>query len=113
MQKNVPKIRKGDIFVIDNISAEGHEQKGIRPHVVVTQVTEGTVSVAPCTTSSKIKKYSVLLLPDEQNHLFKKSYVLIAQAFAVDLSFLTEKIGHLDETDIFRIQIEYIKYITD
>ena len=113
MIKKVHKIKKGDIYIINNFEAFGHEQKGIRPHVVVTQVTLGTVTVAPCTTSTKIKQYTVEIKPDTQNNLEKKSNVLIAQAFATDTSLLSKKIGNLAITDILRIQLEYVKYVTD
>jgi mRNA-degrading endonuclease toxin of MazEF toxin-antitoxin module len=93
MQKMVPKIKKGDIFVMANLGAEGHEQKGTRPHVVVTQVTGGTVTVAPCTTVKKNRKYTIEIKPDSHNHLDKISFVLISQAFAPDTSFLGKKLG--------------------
>lgn len=113
MPKKQLKVSKGDIFVLTNLTASGHEQNGLRPHVVVTRVNEGVVTVAPCTTSTRIRKYSVLITPDTQNHLHQNSYVLIAQAFAVDISFLSAKIGQLDESDILRIQLECVKYFTD
>jgi len=46
-------IKKGDVWLIENISAIGHMQNGKRPHVVVTQVTGETVTVAPCTSVQK------------------------------------------------------------
>ncbi len=107
------KIKKGDIFVMGNAGAEGHEQKGVRPHVVVTQVTQATVTVAPCTSVNKKQKYSVQIKPDEINHLSKVSFVLLSQAFASDISFLGKKIGSLTESDVMRIQLEYVKYVTD
>ena len=113
MQKTVPKIKKGDIFVLANVGAVGHEQKGIRPHVVVTQVTGGTVTIAPCTTVKKKRKYTVEIKPDSENHLDKISFVLIAQAFASDTSGLGKKVGHLNLSDVLRIQLEYVKYVTD
>ncbi len=113
MKRTVHKIEKGDIFVLTNLDAFGHEQKGLRPHVIVTQVTGGTVTVAPCTTSAKSRKYTVEIVPTKSNHLHEKSFVLISQAFAADISILSKKIGHLDQADIFRIQIEYVKYVTD
>lgn len=113
MKKTAPKITKGDIFVLNNLDAFGHEQKGIRPHVIVTQVTGKTVTVAPCTTSAKVRKYTVEIIPTKSNHLHEKSFVLISQAFAADISILSKKIGHLDQADIFRIQLEYVKYVTD
>ncbi len=113
MKKTAPKIEKGDIFVLSNLDAFGHEQKGLRPHVVVTQVTGGTVTIAPCTTSLKVRKYSVEITPSKSNGLHEKSFILISQAFAADSSILIQKIGHLDSEDILRIQLEYVKYVTD
>lgn len=109
------KIRKGDVWLIDNASAVGHMQKGIRPHVIVTQVTGETVTVAPCTSVQKKthQKYVIELLPTEHNGLTMISFVLLYQSFAADISLLHEKIGHLDENEIARIQVEYIKYVTD
>jgi mRNA-degrading endonuclease toxin of MazEF toxin-antitoxin module len=113
MIKKAHKIEKGEIYIIAHIEAFGHEQRGIGPHVVVTQVTLGTVTVAPCRTSTKIKQYTVEIQPDAKNKLDRKSFVLIAQAFATDTSLLSKKIGNLDATDMLRIQLEYVKYVTD
>ena|SRR3989338_6735371 len=116
MQKTKHKnIQKGDIWLIDNVNATGHMQKGIRPHVVVTQVTGETVTVAPCTSVQKKvhQKYVLEILPTENNGLTTVSFVLLSQSFAADISLLQEKIGHLDENEIARIQLEYVKYVTD
>ena len=116
MQKTKHKnIRKGDVWLIDNVNAIGHMQKGIRPHVVVTQVTGETVTVAPCTSVQKKvhQKYVLEILPTENNGLTTVSFVLLSQSFAADISLLQEKIGHLDENEIARIQLEYVKYVTD
>ena len=113
MQKTAPK--KGDVFILENIESQGHEQKGHRPHVVVTQVVAGVATVAPCTTSINAKKYSysVLINADDKNGLDKNSYVLIFQSFACDVESLKNKIGHLDENSINKIKIEYIRYISE
>ena len=115
MQKTRHKsIQKGDVWVIDNTNAVGHMQKGVRPHVVVTQVTGETVTVAPCTSAPKKNhQYVVKILPTEQNGLTMISYILLSQSFAADTSLLREKIGHLDENEIARIQLEFVKYVTD
>jgi len=116
MQKTKHKnIRKGDVWLIDNVNAIGHMQKGIRPHVVVTQVTGETVTVAPCTSVQKKvhQKYVVEIPPTEHSGLTVVSFVLLSQSFAADVSLLQEKIGHLDENEIARIQLEYVKYVTD
>src|SRR3989338_9822621 len=91
-------IQKGDIWLIENIDAVGHIQNGIRPHVVVTQVTGETVTVAPCTSVKKKvhQKYVVEILPTKHNGLRSVSFVLLSQSFAADISFLAKKIGHLE-----------------
>lgn len=113
MPKIALKIKKGDVFVLDNIAASGHVQKGVRPHVVVTQVTGDTVTLAPCTSTLKNRKYSVKITPSDHNGLTKLSFVLIAQSFAADTASLRQKIGTLDANDVLRIQLEYVKYVTD
>ena len=108
-------IQKGDVWPIGNENAIGHVQKGIRPHVVVTQVTGETVTVAPCSSARKKshQKYVIEIMPTKHSGLAVISFVLLYQSFAADVSFLQKKIGHLDENEIARIQIEYIKYVTD
>ena len=109
------KIEKGDIWLIDNVNALGHMQKGVRPHVIVTQVTGETVTVAPCTSVRKKAhhKYVVEITPSAHNGLTTVSFVLLYQSFAADMSLLQKKIGHLDENEIARIKLEYVKYVTD
>ena len=116
MQKIEHKdIQKGDIWLIENIGAVGHVQKGVRPHVVVTQVTGQTVTVAPCTSVQKKvhQKYVVEILPTKHNGLHVLSFILLSQSFAADISLLEKKIGRLDQNEIARIQLEYVKYVTD
>lgn len=116
MQKTKHKdIRKGDVWLIDNVNAVLHVQKGIRPHVIVTQVTGETVTVAPCTSVQKKihQKYVIEILPTKHSGLTMISFILLSQSFAADVSLLQKKIGHLDENEIARIQLEYVKYVTD
>jgi len=116
MQKTTHKnIQKGDVWLIENTGAVGHIQNGIRPHVVVTQVTGETVTVAPCTSVSKKihQKYVVEISPTKSNGLHNVSFILLSQSFAADMSLLEKKIGHLDQNEIARIQLEYVRYVTD
>lgn len=116
MQKIEHKnIQKGDVWLIENMGAMGHMQNRIRPHVVVTQITGETVTVAPCTSVHKKvhQKYVVEISPTKNNGLHTISFVLLAQSFAADVSLLEKKIGHLDQNEIARIQLEYVKYVTD
>ena len=109
------KIEKGDVWVVENTNAIGHIQNRIRPHVVVTQITGETVTVAPCTSSkSRIgQKYVIKIDPTKTNGLTMTSFVLLTQSFAADVSLLQKKLGHLDQNEITQIQLEYVKYVTD
>ncbi len=108
------KIQKGDVWIVENANAVGHIQNGIRPHVVVTQVTGETVTVAPCTSQKKLhRKYMVEIVPSSDNGLNATSFVLLAQSFAADVSLLQKKIGRLNQNEMIRIQLEYVKYVTD
>ena len=116
MQKTTHKIiKKGDIWIVENINSLGHMQGGIRPHVVVTQITGETVTVAPCTSSKNrsSQKYIVKIEPTKSNGLTMDSFVILSQSFAADISLLEKKLGHLEENEIARIQLEYVKYVTD
>ena len=116
MQKTEHKsVRKGDVWLIENVQAVGHVQKGVRPHVVVTQVTGQTVTVSPCSAVQKrsTQKYVVKLEPTAHSGLKQISFVLLAQSFAADISLLEKKIGTLSADEIARIQLEYVKYVTE
>jgi mRNA-degrading endonuclease toxin of MazEF toxin-antitoxin module len=117
MQNLKHNIKKGDVWLFENINAIGSMQKGVRPHAVVTQVTEKTVSVAPCSSSKKRKgqKFSIEIEPTKNNGLDSVSYVVLTQSFTADPSLFEgkKKIGHLDEFDILRIQAEFVKYVTE
>ena len=116
MQKITHKIiKKGDVWIVENQNTVGHIQNGVRPHVVVTQITGETVTVAPCTSSKgRInQKYVVEIIPTEINGLSMTSFVLLSQSFAADISLLHKKLGHLDQNEIARIKLEYVKYVTD
>jgi mRNA-degrading endonuclease toxin of MazEF toxin-antitoxin module len=115
MQNTAHKtVKKGDVWLVENMNAAGYVQNGIRPHVIVTQVTGETVTVAPCTSKNKShRKYVIEISPTADNGFNVTSFVLLAQSFAADLTFLQKKIGHLDQNEINRIQLEYVKYVTD
>lgn len=109
------KIQKGDVWIVENINAIGSMQSGVRPHVVVTQITGDTVTLAPCTSVKKKihQKYVIEIIPTKENGLTTTSFILLSQSFAADISLLQKKIGHLDKNEIIRIQLEYVKYVTD
>lgn len=51
--------------------------------------------------------------PTKSNGLTMHSFIILSQSFAADVSLLQKKLGHLDQNEIVRIQLEYVKYVTD
>lgn len=95
-------IKRGDIFYADLRPVVGSEQGGIRP-VLVIQNDIGnkyspTVIVAAVTSQiNKSKLPTHLELDADQFGLSKDSVVLLEQVRTIDKKRLREKVCHLDE----------------
>ncbi|WP_294168220.1 type II toxin-antitoxin system PemK/MazF family toxin [uncultured Clostridium sp.] len=108
MLLNLGRIRRGDIFMADlgNDGNMGNEQKGTRP-VVIIQNDKGnnyspTVIVAAIT--SKIKKINLPIHVEISNiDLERNSVVLLEQIRTLDKRKLKEKKGHLDYTELMKL----------
>jgi mRNA-degrading endonuclease toxin of MazEF toxin-antitoxin module len=107
--------KKGDIYLFENTSAEGFVQKGMRPHLVVVSVVKNIATLAPLTSSAKrhAMPYSVVIKPDGENKLHASSVALLSQVLTCDVSALGSKIGHLSGEDMLKIQLEFIKMISN
>ena len=101
-------IKRGDIFYADLRPVVGSEQGGIRP-VLVIQNDIGnkyspTVIVAAVTSQiNKSKLPTHLELDASDFGLTKDSVVLLEQVRTIDKSRLREKVCHLDETSMSKI----------
>ena len=42
-------MKKGEIWIVDMGSSNGHEQVGLRPAVIVADVVNPVVTIIPCT----------------------------------------------------------------
>lgn len=103
-------VKRGDIFYADLSPVVGSEQGGVRP-VLVIQNDVGnkyspTVIVAAITSQiNKAKMPTHLELPGDEYGLSKNSVILAEQIRTVDKRRLKEKIGHLDEMLMNKINI--------
>ena len=101
-------IKRGDIFYADLRPVVGSEQGGIRP-VLVIQNDIGnkyspTVIVAAVTSQiNKSKLPTHLELDAKDFGLTKDSVVLLEQVRTIDKSRLREKVCHLDEASMGKI----------
>ena len=93
-------IRRGDIFYVNLDPAQGSEQAGTRP-VLVIQNDVGneyapTVVIAPLTTTRFSKRYPTNVnLSKGVAGLREDSTVLLSQIRTIDKSRLERKLGHL------------------
>lgn len=101
-------VKRGDIFYADLSPVVGSEQGGVRP-VLIIQNDVGnkyspTVIVAAITSQiNKAKLPTHIELNANEYGLIKDSVVLMEQVRTIDKKRLKEKIGHINEDLLFKI----------
>ena len=101
-------IKRGDIFYADLRPVVGSEQGGIRP-VLIIQNDVGnrhspTVICAAITSRmNKAKLPTHIALDAGKYHLMKDSVILLEQIRTIDKSRLKEKVCHLDDAILYRV----------
>jgi mRNA interferase MazF len=101
-------VKRGDIFYADLSPVVGSEQGGIRP-VIIVQNDVGnkyspTVIVAAITSQiNKAKLPTHVEISSEEYGLNKDSVVLLEQIRTLDKKRLKEKIGHMTESDMKKV----------
>lgn len=103
-------IKRGDIFYADLSPVVGSEQGGIRP-VIIIQNDVGnryspTVIVAAITSQiNKAKLPTHVEISSEEYGLNKDSVVLLEQVRTLDKRRLKERIGHMTDEDMVKVDI--------
>ena len=101
-------VKRGDIFYADLSPVVGSEQGGIRP-VIIIQNDIGnryspTVIVAAITSQiNKAKLPTHVEISSEEYGLNRDSVVLLEQIRILDKKRLKEKIGHMTEDDMKKV----------
>lgn len=101
-------VKRGDIFYADLSPVVGSEQGGIRP-VIIIQNDIGnryspTVIVAAITSQiNKAKLPTHVEISSEEYGLNRDSVVLLEQLRTLDKKRLKEKIGHMTEDDMKKV----------
>ena len=101
-------VKRGDIFYADLSPVVGSEQGGIRP-VIIIQNDIGnkyspTVIVAAITSQiNKAKLPTHVEISSEEYGLNKDSVVLLEQIRTLDKKRLKEKIGHMTDADMIKV----------
>ena len=101
-------IKRGDIYFADLRPVVGSEQGGVRP-VLIIQNDMGnchrpTVICAAITSRmNKAKLPTHIALDAGKYHLMKDSVILLEQIRTIDKSRLKEKVCHLDDAILHRV----------
>lgn len=101
-------VKRGDIFYADLSPVVGSEQGGIRP-VIIIQNDIGnkyspTVIISAITSQiNKAKLPTHVEISSEEYGLNKDSVVLLEQIRTLDKKRLKEKIGHMTDSDMEKV----------
>ena len=101
-------IRRGDLFYVDLNPTKGSEQRGRRPVLVIQNDIGNEVSpttiIAPLTTKSFTKEYPINVnISKGVAGLKENSTALLSQIRTIDKSSLENKIGHLPESYMSKV----------
>jgi len=101
-------IKRGDIFYADLSPVIGSEQGGVRPVLIVQNDTGNKYSptvIAAAITSqiNKAKLPTHIEISAQEYGLLKDSVILLEQIRTIDKKRLREKIGHLDDELMERV----------
>ena len=101
-------IKRGDIFYADLRPVVGSEQGGVRPVLIIQNDTGNRHSPTVICAAITSKMNKAKLPPHVELHadkygLVKDSVILLEQVRTIDKSRLKEKVCHLDEDIMFKI----------
>jgi mRNA interferase MazF len=97
-------MKQGAIWNADLNPAEGSEQAGFRPVVILSgnllNKHLNVVIVAPLTTKIKMYKGDPILTPNEANGLRKESELLVFHIRSISKNRLVKKLGSVDKREL-------------
>ena len=93
-------MKQGEIFLVEIPVADGHEQQGLRPAIILSEAVANTTIVVPCTSNPEALRFpsTILIKPSRRNGLKIKSVALIFQIRAIDRKRLVRQIGRLENS---------------
>lgn len=103
-----PIVKRGDIFYADLSPVIGSEQGGIRPVIIIqndigNKYSPTVIAAAITSQINKAKLPTHVEISSEEYGLNKDSVVLLEQIRTIDKKRLKEKIGHMMEEDIKKV----------
>lgn len=98
-------MTKGEVWIVELPSANGHEQRGLRPAIVIADTATSIVTVIPCTANLQALRFPFTLRvdPSKKNGLDAPTIALLLQLRAIDRHRCVRKIGTVETETIRRI----------
>ncbi|MBI3037012.1 type II toxin-antitoxin system PemK/MazF family toxin [Candidatus Woesearchaeota archaeon] len=91
-------MKKGEIWLVELPTTNGHEQTGSRPALVLAETEANIAIIVPFTSNSQALRFknTIEVKPSNRNGLSSVSVALIFQLRAIDKKRLKTKIGELE-----------------
>lgn len=91
-------MKKGEVWLVELPSVDGHEQAGTRPAIVLAEAEADIALIVPFTSNLQALRFpnAIEVKPSERNGLSVISVALVFQARAIDKKRLKTKIGELE-----------------
>ncbi len=102
-------MRQGDVYLVQLPMAEGREQAGSRPTIVIQDPVTGgplpTVLIIPLTSQLAASRFpsTLVIEPDKQNSLVSTSVALVFQTRAIDRRRLGARLGSIKPRQLKRL----------
>ncbi len=101
-------VRRGDIFYADLSPVVGSEQGGVRPVLIIqndigNKYSPTVICAAITSQINKAKLPTHIELEGTSYSLVKDSVILLEQVRTIDKTRLKEKIGHLEEAVMYKV----------
>ncbi len=92
------KMENGEIWLVEIPAAGGHEQSGMRPAIILSEVEAGIVIIIPFTSNIQALRFphTIEVNPSAANGLKSKSIALVFQLRAIDKKRIKNKIGKIE-----------------
>ncbi len=107
-------MKKGEIWLIEIPSSNGHEQAGTRPAIVLSNVEANIVIIIPLTSNLQALRFphTIEIKPSNKNGLKEISVALVFQIRAIDNKRVKNKIGEIEKPSLNELNT-MIKKILD
>jgi len=91
-------MRKGEIWLVELPSANGREQMGTRPAIVLAEAEANIAVIIPLTSNLQALRFphTIKVNPSKENGLKSISIAMIFQIRAIDKKRLKKNIGDLE-----------------